>query len=191
MYHYQKNIGDYRSATMHLSLLEHGVYNQLLDWYYLDELPLSLDNRTLFRRLSAKSEIEQQAVLDVLQEMFTKTDEGWTHKRVEREISKYHIAKKNHWAAKLPKHIRNSIQAERNANKAKATPPWLTKQDRADIATMYADSVIKSTSTGIPHEVDHIVPLRSKIVCGLHVPWNLQVVKASENRRKSNLFEVI
>lgn len=89
MYHYQKNIGDYRSATMHLSLLEHGVYNQLLDWYYLDELPLSLDNRTLFRRLSAKSEIEQQAVLDVLQEMFTKTDEGWIHRRVEREIAQY------------------------------------------------------------------------------------------------------
>jgi uncharacterized protein YdaU (DUF1376 family) len=89
MYHYQKNIGDYRSATMHLSLLEHGVYNQLLDWYYLDEQPLSLDNRTLFRRLSAKSEIEQQAVLDVLAEMFTQTAEGWVHKRVEREIAQF------------------------------------------------------------------------------------------------------
>ena len=89
MYHYQKNIGDYRSATMHLSLLEHGIYNQLLDWYYLDECPLSLDNRTLFRRLSARSEIEQQAVLDVLSEMFVQTDGGWVQKRVEREISQY------------------------------------------------------------------------------------------------------
>lgn len=74
---------------MHLSLLEHGVYNQLLDWYYLDELPLPVDNRTLFRRLSARSEVEQQAVLDVLSEMFTQTDEGWIHKRVEREIAQY------------------------------------------------------------------------------------------------------
>ncbi len=89
MYHYQKNIGDYRSATMHLSLLEHGVYNQLLDWYYLDEQPLPLENRTLFRRLSARSEIEQQAVLDVLAEMFTQTEQGWVHKRVEREIAQY------------------------------------------------------------------------------------------------------
>jgi uncharacterized protein YdaU (DUF1376 family) len=89
MYHYQKNIGDYRSATMHLSLLEHGVYNQLLDWYYLDEQPLPLENRTLFRRLSARSEIEQQAVLDVLAEMFTQTEHGWVHKRVEREIAQY------------------------------------------------------------------------------------------------------
>jgi uncharacterized protein YdaU (DUF1376 family) len=89
MYHYQKNIGDYRSATMHLSLLEHGVYNQLLDWYYLDEQPLPADNRTLFRRLSARSEVEQQAVLDVLSEMFVQSDVGWSHKRVDREITQY------------------------------------------------------------------------------------------------------
>lgn len=89
MYHYQKNIGDYRSATMHLSLVEHGVYNQLLDWYYLDEQPLPLDNRTLLRRLSAASEIEQQAVEDVLNEMFQKTETGWTHRRVDREIAQY------------------------------------------------------------------------------------------------------
>lgn len=74
---------------MHLSLLEHGVYNQMLDWYYLDEKPLPSDNRTLFRRLSANTEDEQKAVIDVLQEMFDQTDLGWVHKRVEREIMQY------------------------------------------------------------------------------------------------------
>ena len=74
---------------MHLSLLEHGVYNQLLDWYYLDERPLPLDNRTLFRRLSAKSELEQEAVILVLSEMFEQTESGWTHRRVDREIRQY------------------------------------------------------------------------------------------------------
>ena len=74
---------------MHLSLLEHGVYNQLLDWYYLDEQPLSTDNRTLFRRLSAKSDDEQKAVIDVLTEMFDQTEKGWVHRRVEREITQY------------------------------------------------------------------------------------------------------
>lgn len=89
MYHYQKNIGDYRSATMHLSLLEHGVYNQLLDWYYLEETPIPNDNRTLYRRLSAKTEDEQKAVLEVLNEMFLLTDGVWVHRRVEREIAQY------------------------------------------------------------------------------------------------------
>lgn len=176
---------------MHLSLLEHGVYNQLLDWYYLDEQPLPKDNRTLFRRLSARTEAEQQAVLDVLSEMFVQTDGGWVQKRVEREIAQHHETKKNHRWANIPKHIRNSVNGERNATKAKATPPWLTAQDRADIAAVYAQAATKSASSGVAYEVDHIVPLRSKVVCGLHVAWNLQVITATANRTKSNLFEVV
>lgn len=60
-----------------------------------------------------------------------------------------------------------------------ATPPWLTEAMRAEMKDIYE-------SCPPTHNVDHIVPLDSKIVCGLHVPWNLQHLSFEENMRKSN-----
>jgi uncharacterized protein YdaU (DUF1376 family) len=88
MNYYSHHIGDYRRDTGHLSLLEHGVYRQLLDMYYLSEEKIPKETQVVYRRLSAKTEEEKNAVDTVLSEFF-KLSEGWEHTRCEREISEY------------------------------------------------------------------------------------------------------
>lgn len=80
----------------------------------------------------------------------------------------------------------NASNAKRKASKLKATPPWLSKEDKKTIAAIYKMSTRLSSCLGIEHHVDHIVPLKGDSVCGLHVPWNLQAIPATINIRKNN-----
>lgn len=68
-----------------------------------------------------------------------------------------------------------------------ATPRWV---DREKILKIYQQRTRLSVQTGIEHEVDHIVPIVHALVCGLHCEANLQIIPASENRMKSNKFEI-
>lgn len=65
----------------------------------------------------------------------------------------------------------------------RATPPWA---DATAINAVYAEARRQSKETGELHVVDHIVPKISKIVCGLHVPWNLRVIHWRANAEKGN-----
>ena len=67
-----------------------------------------------------------------------------------------------------------------------ATPPWLTKEQKRAIKAVYAAAIQATEATGILYHVDHIVPLANPAVCGLHVPWNLRILSASENIEKGN-----
>jgi hypothetical protein len=69
-----------------------------------------------------------------------------------------------------------------------ATPNWLTATQRMEIRLKYRLAIELSRATGIRHAVDHIIPLQGEEVCGLHVPWNLQVIPQTENLKKSNKF---
>jgi hypothetical protein len=72
----------------------------------------------------------------------------------------------------------------RRQREKRATPPWLTKQQRNDITYLYSEAVHRSIREGESYVVDHIVPLDGKIVCGLHVAWNMRVIHWLENARK-------
>ena len=79
----------------------------------------------------------------------------------------------------------NAKTARRRAARRNAMPKWLTKEQHQEITAFYDEAARLTRETGIPHEVDHVIPLQGKEVCGLHVPWNLQILTQSENRHKS------
>lgn len=84
---------------------------------------------------------------------------------------------------------RGKVVAEvmkRHTQKLNATPPWA---DLAAIEAIYVAAKVFEQSYGGKWEVDHIIPLRSPLVCGLHVENNLRLAPAAENRAKRNKFD--
>lgn len=79
----------------------------------------------------------------------------------------------------------NALRDRRNRQ---ATPKWLTTEQRKQIISIYDHMRDCNIITGEEYHVDHIVPLRGENVCGLHVPWNLQILPADVNISKSNKY---
>lgn len=76
-----------------------------------------------------------------------------------------------------------SVRKRRHRN---ATPAWITKEQKLAMRQLYLQAQQMTQITGERYVVDHIVPLISDEVCGLHVPWNLRVITQEENLKKSN-----
>lgn len=83
----------------------------------------------------------------------------------------------------------NYHSAKRRATERKATPDWLSDDQLSDIKAMYSLAKKFESLCGIKYHVDHIVPLKGKNVCGLHVAWNMQLLPASSNIAKSNKYD--
>lgn len=86
------------------------------------------------------------------------------------------------WSKRNPGSERLRATKRRSAVQI-ATPAWANEDA---ILAVYTKAKRLQEVTGVKYDVDHIVPLRGKAVCGLHWEGNLQVLMASENRRKSN-----
>lgn len=74
-------------------------------------------------------------------------------------------------------------RAARHAAQLQRTPSWA---DHRAMAEVHAEAARRSVATGVPHHVDHDLPLRGRLVSGLHVAANLRVVPAVLNLRKGN-----
>lgn len=98
-----------------------------------------------------------------------------------RNKNKYRDSGKRYRNSKHGRAVRLHLGRLREAKIKKATPTWLTKSQIEDIKKFYLNR-----PSG--YHVDHIVPLSGKIVCGLHVSWNLQYLPAIDNIKKRNKF---
>ena len=100
--------------------------------------------------------------------------------------NKEDVLRKNKIYRDNNKGAKNALTAKRRALKKNATPKWLSKFDMQYIRHLYIQARALTDLTGEVHEVDHIIPLQSDLVCGLHCPLNLQILTKTHNRKKDN-----
>jgi 5-methylcytosine-specific restriction endonuclease McrA len=86
-------------------------------------------------------------------------------------------------AGDVPLWIANSKRGKYIASVVLSAPPWV---NRKELYALHAAAQALTRATGIPHVLDHIIPLNHPRVCGLTVPWNLQIVTEKVNNAKSN-----
>jgi hypothetical protein len=116
----------------------------------------------------------------------------WYQKKKEHKATYFKNWRSNHketeplrmsaWAKNNPAKITAKI-ARRHAAKFRAMPKWANADA---IEVVYAEAARLKRETGLKYEVDHIVPLQSSLVCGLHCEANLQILLKSQNIAKHN-----
>lgn len=100
-----------------------------------------------------------------------------------------HNACSRRWSKNNPG-LTAARNAKRHAQKLRATPKWLTSQQLQEIKDIYLLAKELQWLSEEPLEVDHIIPLQGKNVCGLHVPENLQILPKSLNIKKFNKVDL-
>lgn len=89
------------------------------------------------------------------------------------------------WRSKNPEKTAYYTALRRALHK-NATPKWLTREQKNEMKQFYVLAKELRWLSEEPLHVDHIIPLDNELVCGLHVPWNLQLLLRSENFKKGN-----
>lgn len=126
------------------------------------------------------------------------------HKKIRETFPKVHSDKKKaSYERTKEKHLAQK-RIYRQTNKAKVNalakaykvrkknriPKWVDKDHMWLIKEVYELAQIKTKQFGVTWHVDHIIPLQGKLVSGLHVIENLQVIPGVENMKKKNKFEI-
>ena len=128
MNYYERHIGDYLKNTVHLTLLEHGIYTRLLDVYYTREG--GIPEPETAKLICARTKEEKTALANVLSEFFYLVDGHWLQERCEEEIAKYNEGeperevKKANETNRLKRHREERANLFRALTDAGLHAPW-------------------------------------------------------------------
>lgn len=117
-------------------------------------------------------------------EKISANNKKWVLRHPDKAKSNYKFQNKKWALANSGK--KNAAAAKHRTKKVQATPPWLTFKQHQEIIDTYLLAKELSWLSNSSLEVDHIIPLQGENVCGLHVPWNLQILPKSMNCSKGN-----
>ena len=145
------------------------------------------------RRWAQKTEEQLQEIYAKRKEYYIKTREArllerkksWENVKNNPEVKEKVKQYGNLWK-KQNKGIVNAGTAKRRSARLQRTPSWLTPIDFERIENEYKLAAILTNLWGESWHVDHIIPLQGKMVSGLHVPSNLQVLRGKDNVKKAN-----
>lgn len=153
-------------------------YNQQ---YYLSNREFVLDLVRHYARTS-KDKISQRT------SSYYAANKDRIKQRVQayRKANRLRVASGQKRYRALNPHKRNALGAAYRAHRKQAMPPWANS---CEILEFYEDAR-RLRITGVRWHVDHIVPLRHPLVCGLHVEYNLQLLPEQCNLSKGNTFNV-
>lgn len=116
MNYFELHIGDYETATAHLTACEDGIYSRMMRRYYATEQPLPADLKGIQRLVRARTREEKTAVATIATEFFTLTHEGYRHTRCDEELERFQVKRDKARRSAEARWGTGANASERNAN---------------------------------------------------------------------------